>query len=150
MRPRRLKLEFYDGDGVRHSIAIDGPITREKIGKILDLVELMGGTSRTHPTALGLSQRKFDKLTSMIISQFKDRAFTSTEAKSAFESSFRERIPLSTVSTYLARLLDRGVLDREERREGLVYRVRVEQPKQPLGPALSGQAWQGQSSLSRP
>ena len=138
MRPRRLKVEFYDAEGVRHSIAIDGPVTREKIGRILDLVELMGGTNRPSPTSFRLSQRKFDKLTSMIISQLKDRTFSSTEVKRTFESCFREKIPLSTVSTYLARLLDRGVLDREEQSDGLVYRVRLEEPTRPLAPGLSG------------
>ena len=138
MRTRRLKVEFYDSEGVRHSIAIDGPVTKEKVGRILDLVELMGGTSRASPMVLGISQRKFDKLTGMIISQFKERAFSSTEVKEAFESSFREKIPLSTVSTYLARLLDRGVLDRQERSDGLVYRVRLEELKRPLAPGLSG------------
>ena len=141
MRSRRLKVEFYDAEGVRHSISIDGPVSREKVGKILDLVELMTGTNRTSPMALGLSQRKFDKLTSMIISQLKDRAFSSREVQQAFESSFRERIPLSTVSTYLVRLLDRGVLEREEGSDGLVYRVRLEERKQPFAPGLSEPAW---------
>lgn len=134
MRPRRLKVEFYDSDGVRHSIAIDGPVTREKVGRILDLVELMGGTSRPSPMTFGLSQRKFDRMTGMVISRLKDQAFSSTEVKKAFESSFREKIPLSTVSTYLARLVDRGVIDREEQSDGLVYRVRVEEQKRPLVP----------------
>ena len=138
MRPRRLKVEFYDAEGVRHSIAIDGPVTREKVARVLDLVELMGGTSQVSPTALRLSQRKFDRLTSMIISQLKDKPFSSAEVRIMFESSFREKIPLSTVSTYLARLSDRGVLDREARSNGLVYRVRLEESKQPLASGLSG------------
>lgn len=140
MRPRRLKVEFYDAEGVRHLIAIDGPVTREKVGRVLDLVELMGGTSRASPTALGLSQRKFDRLTSMIISQLKDKCFSSAEVRRMFESSFREKIPLSTVSTYLARLSDRGVLDREARGNGLVYKVRLAEEKRPLAPGLSGVA----------
>src|SRR5216684_466504 len=98
MRPRRLKVEFYDSDGVRHSIAIDGPVTKEKVGKILDLVELMSGTPQTSATA------------------------------------FREKIPLSTVSTYLTRLADRGVLEREQEKFGLLYRVRLEGQKQSLAP----------------
>lgn len=141
-------MEFYDTEGVRHMIAIDGPVTREKVGRVLDLVELMGGTRRASPTALGLSERKFDRLTSMIISQLKDRTFSSTEAKRTFESSFREKIPISTVSTYLARLSDRGMLDREMRSDGLVYKVRLEEPKRPLAPGLSGAASLGYSSLS--
>jgi MoxR-like ATPase len=134
MRPRRLKVEFYDPEGVRHSIAIDGPVTREKVGKILDLVELMSGTPQASATALGLSPRKFDKLASAIISQLKGRNFTSGEARKAFETSFREKIPLSTVSTYLTRLADRGVLERQQETLGLVYRIKLEGQKQSLAP----------------
>ncbi len=139
MRPRRLKVEFYDPEGVRHSIAIDGPVTKEKIGKILDLVELMSGTPQASATALGLSPRKFDKLTSTIISQLKGRSFTSGEARKTFETTFREKIPLSTVSTYLTRLTDRGVLERQQEKPGLAYRVKLDEQKQPLDPAPSPQ-----------
>src|SRR5712664_128798 len=140
MRPRRLKIEFYDSEGVRHSIAIDGPVTREKVGKILDLVELMSGTPQASATALGLSPRKFDRLASTIISQLKGRSFTSREARKMFETNFKEKIPLSTVSTYLTRLADRGVLEREQEKFGLLYRVRIEGQKQSLAPDLSLQA----------
>ena len=140
MRPRRLKVEFYDSDGVRHSIAIDGPVTKEKVGKILDLVELMSGTPQTSATALGLSPRKFDRLASTIMSQLKGRSFTSGEARKTFETTFREKIPLSTVSTYLTRLADRGVLEREQEKFGLLYRVRIEGQKQSLAPDPSLQA----------
>jgi hypothetical protein len=140
MRPRRLKVEFYDPEGVRHSITIDGPVTREKVGKILDLVELMSGTPQASATALGLSPRKFDKLASTIFSQLKGKNFTSGEAREAFETSFREKIPLSTVSTYLTRLADRGVLERRQEKLGLVYRVKLEGPKRSLAPDPSIQA----------
>lgn len=137
MRPRRLKLEFFDSDGVRHSIAIDGPVTREKVGKLLDLVELMSGSAAPSTVGLGLSPRKFDRLTSAIISQLKGQSFNSAEARKIFEASFREKIPLSTVSTYLTRLADRGVLEREQRANGVVYRVRLEEQRRslPLGPS---------------
>ena len=129
-KPRRLKVEFYDNDGVRHSITIDGPVTREKVGKILDLVEVMAGTPRA--TALGLSPRKFDRLASTVISRLKGKQFTSTDAKKSFEAAFGEKIPLSTVSTYLSRLADRGLLDREQTGALLQYRVRSEEQPPPL------------------
>jgi hypothetical protein len=137
MRPRRLKVEFYDPEGVRHSIAIDGPVTKEKVGKILDLVELMSGTPHSSATALGLSPRKFDRLASTIISQLKGRSFTSREAKKMFETTFKEKIPLSTVSTYLTRLSDRGILERRQEKLGLAYRVKLDEPKPSLAPAPS-------------
>jgi hypothetical protein len=140
MRPRRLKVEFYDTEGVRHSIAIDGPVTKEKVSKILDMVELMSGTPQASATALGLSPRKFDRLASTIMSQLRGRSFTSSEARKAFETTFKEKIPLSTVSTYLTRLADRGVLERGQENLGLVYRVKLEEQKQPLAPGPSLQA----------
>ncbi len=138
MRPRRLKVEFYDPEGVRHSIAVDGPVTKEKVGKILDLVELMAGLPQTSATALGLSPRKFDRLASTIISQLKGRNFSSGEARKVFEAAYGETIPLSTVSTYLTRLADRGVLEREQEKLGLVYHVKSVEEKQSLarGPSL--------------
>ena len=139
MKPRRLKVEFYDAEGVRHSITIDGPVTREKVGKLLDLVEVMAGTPRATATALGLSPRKFDRLASVIISQLKEKEFTATEAKSSFEKSFSEKIPISTVSTYLSRLIDRGVLEKAQDKPNLHYRVRSEEPSRFLALRPSSQ-----------
>ncbi len=127
MKPRRLRLEFYDNDGVRHSITVDGQVTREKVGKLLDLVEVMAGTPKASASALGLSPRKFDRLASTIISELRDRDFSSADAKKAFETSFHEKIPLSTVSTYLVRLVDRGVLQRTEHGQNVSYKVRSEE-----------------------
>jgi len=132
VKPRRFKLEFYDDDGVRHAITIDGQITREKVGKLLDLVEIMAGTPRATASALSISPHKFDRLAATIISTLNDKNFTAIDAKKAFETSFSEKIPISTVSTYLTRLADRGVLDRIQAGRTLNYRVRSEEPKSVL------------------
>jgi len=132
-----LKVEFYDGEGVRHSIAIDGPVTREKVTKILDLVEVMSGTPQA--TALGLSPRKFDRLASTVLSRLRGKDFSSSDAKKSFETTFGEKIPLSTVSTYLSRLADRGVLEREEKGVLMRYRVRSEEQSPSLALRTSTQ-----------
>ena len=132
-----MKVEFYDGEGVRHSIAIDGPVTREKVTKILDLVEVMSGTPQA--TALGLSPRKFDRLASTVLSRLRGKDFTSSDAKKSFETTFGEKIPLSTVSTYLSRLADRGVLEREEKGVLMRYRVRPEEQSPSLALRTSTQ-----------
>jgi len=132
-----LKVEFYDGEGVRHSIAIDGPVTREKVTKILDLVEVMSGTPQA--TALGLSPRKFDRLASTVLSRLRGKEFSSSDAKKSFETTFGERIPLSTVSTYLSRLADRGVLEREQKGVLMRYRVRSEEQSPSLALRTSTQ-----------
>ena len=131
-KPRRFKLEFYDDEGVRHAITIDGQITREKVGKLLDLVEVMAGTPRATASALSVSPHKFDRLASTIIARLRDRSFNASDAKKAFETSFSEKIPLSTVSTYLGRLADRGILDRMELGRTVSYRVKSEESKSVL------------------
>ncbi len=138
-RPRKFKLEFYDSDGVKHSIAVDGPVTREKIGKILDLVEVLSGSPQSTAAAMAFSPRKFDRLASTLVGQMKGEEFTSTEAKKAYETSFGEKIPLSTVSTYLSRLVDRGVLERGREQPTLHYKVTTEErpPLQSIRPPAS-------------
>lgn len=122
---------------MRHSITIDGPVTREKVTKILDLVEVMSGTPQA--TALGLSPRKFDRLASTVLSRLRGKEFTSSDAKKSFETTFGEKIPLSTVSTYLSRLADRGVLEREQKGVLLRYRVRPEEQSPSLALRTSTQ-----------
>ena len=143
MHPRKLKIEFYDTDGVRHSITIDGPVSREKVAKILDLVEMISGTPLPSPTALRVSGKKLDRLTSTILTRLNSRPFTSSDAKKTFETMFSEKIPLSTVSTYLSRLVDRGLLQRQPHNDGLRYALKPAQP-QPLpgDPPSSPQASQ--------
>jgi hypothetical protein len=137
MRPQKLKIEFYDPDGVRHFITMDGPVSRDKVARILDLVEVISGTPVPSPTALGLSGKKLDRLASSIISHLRDKPFTSTEAKKVFEKTYAEKIPLSTVSTYLSRLADRGLLARRPDADALRYCVTPGR-EQPLpGPPAS-------------
>ena len=131
LHPRKLKVEFYDTDGVRHSITIDGPVSREKVAKILDLVETISGTPLPSAVALRISSKKFDRLTSTILTRLNTRPFTSSDAKKTFEATFSEKIPLSTVSTYLSRLVDRGLLQKQAQNEGLRYTV-MPGPQQPL------------------
>lgn len=129
LRPRRFKLEFYDPDGVKHSLTVDGQVTREKVGKLLDLVEIIAGSPRATASMLQVSPRKFDRLASTIFSELKSKDFTSTEAKKAYETSFNEKIGLSTVSTYLGRLVDRGVLERTHVTQNVHYKLMAEDSK---------------------
>ena len=113
MPGKRVKIEFYDGSGVKHTITLEGDISRSKISQVLDYVELMGGTSPEPPSQLKNNlDSKFDRLKRIILSEFTDKIFNSKDVQAAYIESYGERIPLSTVSTYLSRLADRGFLNR--------------------------------------
>lgn len=110
---RRVKVDFIDDQGTKHSISIDGYITREKVAKILDYVELMGGAP-TSNTLSEISSPKnlFEKIQEIIRSYLPDKMFISKEIRELYKEIYGENINLSTISTYLSRLVDRGVLIR--------------------------------------
>jgi len=105
-------VEVFDGSGNRYTITFEGQVTREKALRLLDLVELLGGMPTGNPewnrAASGLS--KFDKVRLVIDKNFPIVWFSSGDIQSAYEQEFKEPISLSTVSTYLSRMADRGVL----------------------------------------
>ena len=107
---RRVKVEFFDQVGTRHTITVDGTVTKEKIARILDYVELMGSLSPsgelgTRPTV----EAKFERIRDLLTS-FQGRPFRSGDIRQAYERRHGETISLSTVCTYLSRLLDKGVV----------------------------------------
>ncbi len=115
MPAHRVKIEFYDKEGIKHTMAIEGRVTREKVGKVLDYVELMGGVDGSYPTTR-LIQRslnnRFEKTLSLVFSHFSDKTFLSKDLQRTYNSVYSEDVPLSTISTYLSRLVERGVLTR--------------------------------------
>jgi len=105
-------VEVFDGSGNRYTVTFEGQVTREKALRLLDLVELLGGIPTANPewnrAASDLS--KFDKVRLIIDKSFPIVWFSSKDVQSAYEQEFKELIGLSTVSTYLSRMADRGVL----------------------------------------
>jgi len=111
----RVKIEFYDKEGVKHAMAIEGDVTREKVGKILDYIELMGGVDTNLSQDKSISRiqhNRFEKTLSLVLSNFTDKTFLSRDLQRAYKSVYSEDVPLSTISTYLSRLVERGVLAR--------------------------------------
>ena len=96
-------------------MAIEGRVTRDKVGKVLDYIELMGGVEGSSPKADFIQKstnNRFDRLLSLVLTHFPGRPFLSKDVQKAYKSIYEE-VPLSTISTYLSRLVDRGVLTRD-------------------------------------
>lgn len=125
--PRRLKVEFYDGQGTRHTLTVEGHLTREKAARILDYVELMGGVaaSASHERDLQASPRsKFERVYALVFNRFREATFLSKDLKRAYAEVYGEEVSLSMISTYLARLADRGLLLRSGSSSEWRYSVR--------------------------
>ena len=51
MPARKMRVELFDSEGNRYTIAFEGQITRDKAVRLLDLVELLGGMPGETPVA---------------------------------------------------------------------------------------------------
>ena len=108
-----MKVDFLDEEGTKHTISIDGYITREKIAKILDYVELMGGAPTTNTlNEIHSPKNLFERIQGIIRSYLSDKMFISKDLKELYKEIYGDNINLSTISTYLSRLVDKGILIR--------------------------------------
>jgi hypothetical protein len=111
---KRLRIDFYDDSGCRHTISLEGPLTREKIARILDYAELMGGLSSpsTSHDPSQYARTKLDRVRDLVVHGFRESTFSSDDVRRHYQQLYVEPILLTTVATYLSRLVDRGLLRR--------------------------------------
>ncbi len=114
MPVRKMRVEVYDGSGNRYTVSFEGQVTREKALHILDLIELLGGMPGVNPELGGTSSKasKFEKVRLIVQKRFPITWFSSKDIQSMYEQEFKEPIRLSTISTYLSRMTDRGILQK--------------------------------------
>jgi hypothetical protein len=124
MPTKKMRVEIFN-DGDRYTITFEGQVTRDKALRLLDLVELLGGM----PTVNSESSRpiseipKIEKVHLAAEKNFPVGWFSSKELQIAYEKQFNEPISLSTVSTYLSRLADRGFFTKKGASNQLRYRI---------------------------
>ncbi len=135
MPARKMRVELFDGEGNRYTVAFEGQITRDKALRLLDLVELLGGMPGEGPAsgagalpAVGSSSR-FDKVRGVVQKSFPLIWFSSKDIQSFFEQDLKEPIGLSTVSTYLSRMVTKGFLVRTGGANDLKYRISSATPQ---------------------
>jgi len=114
MPAKKMRVEVYDETGNRYTVTFEGRVTRDKALRLLDLVELLGGmpTSSSSWTQQGPELSKVDRAQFIIEKHFPLVWFSSKDVQSVYEQEFKEPLQLSTISTYLSRMADRGILDK--------------------------------------
>ncbi|MCW4038241.1 MAG: hypothetical protein NWF13_05840 [Candidatus Bathyarchaeota archaeon] len=112
MSNRKLKLELNNGDGNKISVTISGRFKRDKILQLLDFIDLLDEDSDINEDKSLSDFSKIDKLQLIINRKFPIGWFNSQELMIAYEDILNEPIGLSTVSTYLYRLVGKRVLIR--------------------------------------
>ena len=136
MPTKKMRVEIFDGEGNKYTLAFEGQITRDKALRLLDLMELLGGMttsghSEGNPTTLTNQLSKYDKIRMIIQKNFPLVWFSSREVQLAYEQEFKEPINLSTVATYLSRMASKGTLVKAGASNRLKYRLAPTYPQVP-------------------
>jgi len=126
---KKMRVELFDNEGNRYTVSFEGQITRDKALRLLDLVELLGGmpnegsTQMHNAPSIGLHSSRFEKVQSVIQKGYPLVWFSSRDIQSTFEQDLKEPISLSTVSTYLSRMVNKGMLLRTGESNNLRYKT---------------------------
>ncbi len=123
-RKKKIRIQLDDGEGGKYSLSLEGTVTREKIIKVFELMELLDmekveGGEGANLNSVG------SKILNIVENKFSFGDFTSSELLEAYEDEYNEPVKLSVVSTYLARFSDRGMLERKRNSREWLYRRMV-------------------------
>lgn len=119
---RRVKIELEDEDGTKYTLALEGSISRDKLMKAADMLELMDVPLEKNIHNAPDEGTFFGKVLALIDTAFSAGDFSSSDVAKEFEDKYNRPVHLSTVSTYLSRLADREYLHREKFGNSWVYR----------------------------
>ena len=109
MARKRIRIDLEDPEGAKYNFNIEGNVTREKILKIFELMDLMnieGQESTTQLDSIG------GKIWNIVDKYFPVGKFTSSMILEKYEDEYEEQIKLSIISTYLARFASKGRIER--------------------------------------
>jgi len=117
--PKRMRIEFTDDEGSKYVLSIEGNLTKEKMNRIIEVYEFLGGEKVENE--LG-DDTIFSKVARLIDEQFPYSSFTTSDLQVAYEDKYQQHIKITTLSTYLNRLVDRRILKRVRVGAGYIYR----------------------------
>ncbi len=119
MARKKIRIQLDDGEGGKYSLSVEGNVTREKIIKVFELMDLLDMEKVEGEANLNSVG---SKIWNLVENKFSFGDFTSSELLEAYEDEFNEPVKLSVISTYLSRFTDRGALERKRSSREWQYR----------------------------
>ncbi len=111
MARKRIRIDMEDTDGTKYDIKLEGNVTRDKILKIFEMMDLMNIEQGPEAPNLGSVGAK---IWNIVDKHFPVGKFTSTEILEKYEDEYDEPIKLSVISTYLSRFASKGRVERSK------------------------------------
>lgn len=119
-----MKVEITDDEGTKYSLAVHGTFSHEKVTRMMEFIDLLGQADHNTANAAPANESTtYGKILKLVQTSYPAKEFSSADIARDYEEIHGSAIPLSTVSTYLARQADRGILRRQKFGNSWVYRV---------------------------
>ena len=109
MARKRIRIDMEDSDGARYDIKLDGNVTREKVLKIFEMMDLMNVEEEQEVVNIDSIGAKIWYIVDKFFPMGK---FTSTNILEKYEDEYNEPVKLSIISTYLSRFSSKGKVNR--------------------------------------
>ena len=128
MVKKRIRIDMEDTDGARYDIKLEGNVTREKVLKIFEMMDLMNIEEEQETANMDSIGSKIWHIVDKFFPMGK---FTSTNLLEKYEDEYNEPVKLSIISTYLSRFSTKGKMDRiRTGREWTYQAIKLSQKQQ--------------------
>jgi len=120
MGRKRIRIDMEDADGAKYDIKLEGNVTRDKVLKIFEMMNLLNvedGPNEANLNSIGA------KIWNVVDKHFPVGKFTSNEIQEKYEDEYNIPIKLSVVSTYLSRYNSKGKVERSKSGRAWAYQT---------------------------
>lgn len=133
---RKFRIELEDAEGSKYNLSLEGNISKDKILKIVEFMDLLNIESPNVEAPIAISPTNSasvgERIWSLVHDKFPYGTFTSSDILELYEDQYNQPMKLSIVSTYLSRYSERGKVSRVRQGKEWVYRVsRESAPRMP-------------------
>jgi hypothetical protein len=120
MARKRIRIDLEDSDGAKYNFSLEGNVTREKMLKIFELMNLI---NIEEPETSSQLDSIGAKIWHVIDKNFPIGKFTSSIILEKYEDEYEEPIKLSVISTYLSRFAVKSRVVREKQGKEWAYQI---------------------------
>ena len=120
MAKKRIKIDLEDADGAKYNFSLEGNVTREKMLKIFELMDLI---NIEEPQDGPILDSVGSKIWNIVDKHFPMGKFTSSKILEKYEDDYGEPTKLSIISTYLSRFTSKGRVERTRQGREWTYQI---------------------------
>ncbi len=117
---KRIRIDLEDTDGAKYNFSLEGNVTRDKMLKIFELMDLMNIEEQDGPIQL---DSVGSKIWNVVDKHYPIGKFTSSQILEKYEDEYGEPVKLSVISTYLSRFTLKGRVAREKKGKEWTYQI---------------------------